>query len=55
MDGIEETFETHGDFIKYVKQREKDTILEEDLEDYDPCLRDTYYTRCLLGRNIEND
>jgi hypothetical protein len=55
MDGIEETFETQGDFIKYVKQREKDTILEEDLADYDPCLRDTYYTRCLLGCDIEID
>jgi hypothetical protein len=55
MDGIEETFETHGDFIKYVKQREKDTILEEDLADYDPCFCDTYYTRCLLGCDIQID
>jgi hypothetical protein len=53
MDGIEEIFETQGDFIKYVKQREKDTVCRDDLADYDPCFCDKYYTSYLFGCNIE--
>jgi hypothetical protein len=53
IDGIEETFETYGDFIKYIKQREKDTIPKDELEDYDGDFGDKYYIRCLFGCNID--